>query len=156
MSNKYLSFIPLFAVIILAFFFYSKSLIQSSYNGLPAVSCIDQTLPVKENFSFHIAIVINGKTYPIETSIGHDFGQCLHSIYVNDSSGTVMVKSNTVQNYTLGNFFQVWHKTFNQNQIFDFQTSNTHSIRVLVNGSDVQTFENTILHSGNNIEVIYR
>ncbi len=156
MINKYASLLPLLAVIILAFFFYSKSITNSSYNGLPTVPCIDQTLPIKENFSFHIAISINGNNYPIETTIGHDYGQCLHSIYVNDSSGTVIVKSNTVQNYTLGNFFQVWHKTFNKNQIFDYQASNTHSIRVLVNGNDVQTFENTILHSGDNIEVIYQ
>lgn len=156
MGRKYLSLIPLIVVVLIAYFFYSKSLTQSSYNGLPTVPCIDQTQPIKESFSFHVSININGKTYPVETNIGHDYGQCLHTIYTNNSTGTVFVRSNTSQNYTLGDFFRVWHKTFNQDQIFDYKVDNSHSIRVLVNGSDMNTFDNTVIKPADSIEVIYQ
>src|SRR6185437_11009315 len=111
-----------------AWLLYQKSLIQPDYSGLPTVPCIDTTQPIKQSFTLHISIMINGKQYPLDKTIGHDYGKCLHDIYVNNASGLVYIMTNGNEQFTLGNFFDVWHKTYNKNQIFGYLTGPTHTI----------------------------
>ena len=135
---------------------YQKSLIQSSYNGLPTVACIDPTKSIVEKFSFNIQIFINGKNYPLSKNIGHDFGNCLHAIFVKDASGKVYINSNKKSVFTLGQFFDVWHETFSKTQIFNFIANDNHKIEVYVNSKLVNTYRNTLLFPNENIKIVYQ
>lgn len=128
---------------------------QSTYQGLPTVPCLDYTKPIVQNFVMTIGITIDGKKYPLNPTIGHDYGNCLHDIFVHDASGRVYVEANEQQTFTLGQFFDVWHKTFSQNQIFNYQVDQMHRIQVFVNNKLVSSYRETILKSNETIHIIY-
>ncbi|HXS15516.1 MAG TPA: hypothetical protein VN711_05265 [Candidatus Saccharimonadales bacterium] len=106
-----------------------------------------------QNFSLTINITIAGKPYPIESTIGHDYGKCLHTIYVTNASGTVYIRANDTNTYTLGQFFDVWRKTFTTNQIGEYQSQ--QNAKILVNGKEVTTLRDTPLLPHEDIKVIY-
>lgn len=141
--------------VIAAYILNQKAINQSSYEGLPTVSCIVNTKPIKQSYVFNIKIKILGKDHPLDPNIGHGYARCQRAIYTNDSSGIVYVESNDSDNYTLNNFFQVWGKTFNKKQIFSYRSQSEHKIRVFINGSEVQTIEDTPLKNGETIFIVY-
>lgn len=128
----------------------------SSYEGLPTVPCQDVTEPIVEYFDLHIRITIKGENYPLSPNIGHDYGRCLHDIYVDDSSGLVHVRANTKEQFNLGQFFDVWKKTFSSQQIFEYKVGKSYSLEVLVNGKPVTTYRKTPLSPDDVIEVVYK
>lgn len=133
MRKKFLVIFPLSIIVIVAFVLYKNSLHESTYFGLPTVPCFDTTLSIKQNYSITIKMLVDGKPYPLDATIGHDYGKCLHAIYVNDASGKIYVKANDTNMYTLGQFFDVWRKTFTNYQMGDYVTSSTKKIHVLIN-----------------------
>lgn len=137
MKKRFVILIPLLGIILLTFYIYNASLRNAIYLGLPTVPCFDTTQIIKQSYSLTISIKINGKIYPLDASIGHDYGNCLHSIYVNDASGKVLVKANDMQQYNLGQFFDVWHKSFSNRQLGECMASKTEPVIVKVNGKVV-------------------
>lgn len=151
-----LSIIPLVIAIILGWWFADTSNLTASYNGLPTVPCIDPTKKIILNYTFHVAISVDNRKFPLDSSIGHDYGNCLRAMHTNDNSGVVYVVSTENEQYTLGNFFQVWHKTFNSMQFMQYRVMEPNELTVLVNGKKITTFENTFLHPKDNISIIYQ
>ncbi len=139
-----------------SYILYNQSIVQSSYNGLPTVPCIDTTLPIKQSYTFTLSITINGQPYALDKTIGHDYGKCLHDIYVNDASGLVYVKTNGDEKFTLGNFFDVWKVTYNKKQLSGYRTGNGKEIKVFVNGKEVETYEKTPITPNAKIEIKYQ
>lgn len=150
--KKLLIIIPIVFILIASWVLYKNSLHLASYEGLTTVPCFDPTQPIKQNYSFSLSIVIDNKPYPLESQIGHDFGKCLHVLYTNDATGTVNVRANDINTYTLGQFFDVWHKTMNKNQLIQY----LGNVKVEVNGKPVQTIRDTVLSSGEQITIIYQ
>ena len=57
-----------------------------------------------------------------------------------DNSGIIHIESPEGKNFTLGEFFDIWNKKFNNTHLFDKvfnDTNNNHSLTVFVNGSKV-------------------
>ncbi len=154
--NKTFLIILLIAIFGFSAWLYRQSLVQSDYLGLPTVSCIDSTLPVIQQYTFHLSINIGGQDYPLSPSISHDPADCLRDIYTNDSSGIVYVKTNDDSQFALSDFFNVWKKNFSGSQIFSNEAKNGHILEVLVNGRKVNTFGDTVILPGSNIEIIYK
>lgn len=149
--------VPLVLILIIgAWILYQQSLTQSSYNGLPTVPCIDTTQPITQSYSFHITITIHNQNFPLDTTIGHDYGKCLHDIFVKDTSGTVFVETNVNEAFTLGDFFNVWHKTFDAQQLMSYVIGNGHSCDVFVNGERINTYNNTPIKPHEDIQIVYK
>lgn len=129
----------------LAFFLDKQSVSHPVYLDLPTVPCFDPNLPVEQDYSLHISLEVNGKNYPLEADIGHDYGQCLRVIHTDNASGSVKVKANDSDQYSLGQFFQVWHKQFNMG----------YHEQITVNGQKVNTGASTPLKANEQIKVIY-
>ncbi|HSD98277.1 MAG TPA: hypothetical protein VLB73_01085 [Patescibacteria group bacterium] len=146
----------LVGIIGLSLLLYHTALTQSTYDGLPTVPCIDYTKPILQDFHVTLAIQINDKTLQLDPTIGQDYGNCLHDIFTNDSSGVVYVQSNDNQTFSLGQFFDVWKKTFTPQQIFSFQTSSSRHIEVLVNNQKIEAYRNIILKPNQHIIVMYK
>jgi len=143
----FLPIVLLFLVVVIAVWLYVKSTTQPGYYGLPVVSCVDPTEPLLQNFSFDLQITMAGKNVPLDPTIGHDPGDCLRIIHTNDASGTVFVQSNSATaSYTLGEFFNVWHKVL---------TPGGQTVQVFVNGQPVASAENTLLVASTTISVVY-
>lgn len=153
--KKFLMLFVLCCIVIAGWIFYQQSTVQSIYNGLPTVPCIDTTQPIIQSFSFHLSITISGKPYAIPSTLGYDYGKCLHTIHAKDDNGTIMVVANDKNTYTLGQVFDVWRKTFTPEQIMQYQVSAIHHITVLVNGRKVEDYRNTPLQSGEDITISY-
>ncbi len=102
----------------------------------------------------HLTIVINGATQTIPADIGISL-TCMHPIHTHAATGKIHIESPVPRDFTLGDFFAVWGKTFNQNQILDSGVDASHTITVTVNGSPVDTYENTVLHDGDQIIISY-
>lgn len=102
-----------------------------------------------------LSIVINGKLQVIPSGIGIQ-PTCMTSIHTHSADGIIHVESPVAKDFLLSDFFAVWGKEFNQNQILDYKTeANTH-ITITVNGKEVDTYENTILRDKDKIVITYQ
>jgi hypothetical protein len=118
-----------------------------------ALTC---TTDMATQFHIHpiVSIVVNGKAQQIPTQLGIQ-ATCMTSIHTHDNSGMIHIESPQKRDFTLGDFFAVWKQPFSQNEILAYKTDATHRIRVLVNGSQVDTYENTILTDKDQITISY-
>ncbi len=79
----------------------------------------------------------------------------MHPIHTHDASGKIHIESPEPRDFTLGDFFAVWGKTFSQSQILDSVADASHTIDVTVSGSKVDTYQNTVMHDNDQIVVSY-
>ena len=80
----------------------------------------------------------------------------LHPIHTYDNSGRIHVETTKNATAFLGFFFDIWEKDFTENKILDYEADEQHIIEVKVNGSVVDTFEDTILEPYIFIDIEYR
>lgn len=135
--KKIIIAIGILVVILTSYYLLHLSNINSSYNGIPTVACVDYAQKTLQNFSFNVSIKINGQLVTLPPNLGHDYGNCLRVVHTNDSSGKVLVTANDTNTYTLGSFFDAWKVTFNNSQIMSYLKNNTHDIVVSVNGKEI-------------------
>lgn len=112
------------------------------------------TTDMATEFHIHpeIRIFINGA----EVLVPHDTGikpLCMNSIHTHKDTPIVHVESPLKKDFTLGDFFAVWDKPFSSMEILDFVATNPNQISVTVNGTKVDTFENTILNDKDKIVI---
>jgi hypothetical protein len=112
----------------------------------------------REHSYFHIhpvlSIVANGERQEIPANIGIK-PTCMTAIHTHTADGVIHVESPEVRDFALSDFFAVWEKPFNKDQVLDFKADATHRIRITVNGQEVDTFENTILRDQDQIVILY-
>src|SRR5438093_13051971 len=69
--------------------------------------------------------------------------QGMSPLHTHDDSGTIHVESNTVRNYTLGEFLDIWRGL----------DVNGKTVQATVNGNPVSDFRNIILNDGEKINL---
>src|SRR3989344_7293960 len=108
-----------------------------------ALTC---TTDMATQFHIHpnLEIIINGQRQEIPANIGINDG-CMNSLHTHDNSGKIHVESPEKRDFTLSDFFAVWDKTYNKDQILDYKVDDKHIIRQTVNGNETQDYENTVL-----------
>ena len=126
---------------------------SSKSNREVALSC---TLDMYTKFHIHpnLQIIINGQNQVIPANIGIA-QDCLRSIHTHDDTGKIHVESPVKRDFTLADFFAVWGKPFNRNQILNSKADDQHVIKQTINGKKVQDFENTIIKDGDQIVISY-
>jgi len=114
------------------------------------------TTDMATQFHIHpqLAIMIDGVRQTIPAQIGITNG-CMNPLHTHDATGTIHVESPVKLDFTLADFFAVWGKTFNQNQILDSKVDDTHEITMTVNGKWSDEFENLVLKDGDLIVISY-
>jgi len=103
----------------------------------------------------HLTIIINGITQIIPGGIGLGSGE--HSpIHTHESGGMLHMEENnpTKRSVTLGYFFNIWNKKFNEECIFNYCT-NKGQLKMYVNGKENFKFQNYFMHDGDNITIDY-
>jgi hypothetical protein len=118
---------------------------------------------VIEHLTFHIHahldIFINGKPYTVPAQIGIVPDKCLYWMHTHDDSGVIHIESPEIRNFTVGQFFNIWNKKFNNTQIFDNIVSNNKNVTlsVYVNGNKVSStdYRNIKLNSHDEIAIVY-
>ena len=119
-----------------------------------ALSC---TTDMATQFHIHpkLSIIIDGATQAIPENIGVK-NNCMNPLHTHDASGMIHVESPVQKDFTLGDFFAVWGKTFSKDQILDTVVTTPAKLTVRVNGTSVDTYENTIMNDKNQIEIEYK
>jgi hypothetical protein len=117
---------------------------------------LECTTDMATTFHIHpeIYIKILGEDFLLPANIGIK-DTCMNSIHTHDGGGLVHVEAPVKKDFTLGDFFAVWDKPFNQNQIMEFITDPTSKIIVTVNDKVVDTYENTLLNDLDKIVISY-
>ena len=136
----------------------SSSSAPSSSEGIGNIKC--ETVE-RTNFHIHahLDIFINGKPYTVPAQIGIVPDKCLYWMHTHDETGVIHIESPEIRNFTLGQFFNIWNKKFNNTQIFDNIVSNNKNITlsVYVNGNKVSSvdYRNIKLNSHDEIAIVY-
>jgi len=119
-----------------------------------AMSC---TLDMYTNFHIHprLSIRVNGVTEKLPTNIGITFS-CMHPLHTHDETGEIHVESPEKRDFTLGDFFAVWGKMFDQSQILDYKSDAEHEIVMTVDGKPSTEFEELILIDKQQIVIEYK
>ena len=85
----------------------------------------------------HVDIFIGGKalTIPANTGIYNTpAGGCLYWLHTHDTTGVVHIESPSQQNYTIGQFFDVWGMPLDQNDLAGHLVGAGEELRVFVDG----------------------
>ena len=102
----------------------------------------------------HVKIEINGADQIVPANTGVK-PTCMNSIHTHDASGILHVESPVKKDFTVGDFFAVWGKEFNKNQILDYKTGTSTTITLTVNGKTTDTYEHTVMHDGDTMVISY-
>ncbi len=144
--------------------------------GLYALFAVSRTtgyvsLPDKPiHWHPHLEIMIKDEKVIIPANIGmgtsysnspfYDSMMDMTNMHTHDNSGTlhweVMMHAPTRKDLYLGNFFQVWEKTFNENCIFEFCNGPEGSVEMSVNGKQNHDFENYIVRDADEIVIEFK
>ncbi len=118
-----------------------------------ALTC---TTDMATEFHIHptLEIIVNGEKQEIPPNIGV-LPNCMNALHTHDAVGTIHVESPERRDFTLADFFAVWGKPFTSEEILGFKTDESHQIKVLVDGVEVDTYENTMLKDKEKIVISY-
>lgn len=103
----------------------------------------------------HLKIVIKGEEEPIPANIGIVSPSCFRPIHTHDASGTLHLELPRPREVKLGEFFLIWGRQFNSNQIFDHQNGAEGRVKMFINGQENTEFENYIMKDLDQILIMY-
>ena len=89
----------------------------------------------------HLDIFVDGKPFTVPSQIGIDpEGRCLYWLHTHDDNGIIHIESPEERQFTIGNFIDIWTKTFNNTQLFDNNLNGTtNALSMYVNGIKIPT-----------------
>ena len=64
----------------------------------------------------HLDLFVNNRSIPVPSNVGI-LKSCLFWLHTHDGSGIIHIEAPTKREFTLGNFFSVWDRTFGSNTI---------------------------------------
>ena len=105
----------------------------------------------------HLDIIINGQYFlvPAQTGITNS---CYYWLHTHDETGVIHIESPVNRDFTLGQFFDIWNKKFNNNQIFDYVANGNSPLNVYVNGTKVPigaNYRDIKLNAHEEIAIVY-
>ena len=125
--------------------------------------------PVLIHMHTTLRILIHGEHVTIPKEIGidpklwvsHDLDKYgpkklgVSPLHTHDTSGIIHIESTVVRTFTLGQFFDVWGKTFNENCILDKCNDQLNKVRIYVGESQIFDFREKVLKDGEVITIEY-
>ena len=107
------------------------------------------TTDMATRFHIHpfLTIFVDDARMTIPSEIGIDEGKCMHPIHTHDTLGKIHVESPEPANFTLGDFFLVWNRKFDDLGTLEKMT---------VSGTDSEEGENLILRDDDRIVLRYK
>ena len=121
--------------------------------GLPALSAEGTALHIHQ----HLDIFIHGKVVSVPSGIGiHEAASFISPIHVHDNTQVIHVESPTIQDFTLGQFFDIWGVKLSNACIGSYCVNATSSLSMCVNGKTYTSdYRNLVLAAHQEIAIIY-
>jgi hypothetical protein len=116
---------------------------------------VADTVPLAMHIHPHLTIVINGHEHTVPAEIGIQSSGGL-PIHTHDRSGFLHVESPVARTFCLDDFFAIWGRPFNSQQILRFHADRTHRIRMVVDGRPSTAFGSLVLKDKEDITIIYQ
>src|SRR3989344_3927959 len=107
---------------------------------------------------FHIDPVLEIHIEGVKQVIPSNIGikpSCMTALHTHTADGIIHVESPEKRDFTLADFFAVWEKPFGRDRILDHVADETHRVWMTVNGTEVDTFENTVFRDQDQIAIYY-
>lgn len=162
-SNKTFLFILILAIIgigLLGYNSFANPEIRSQKKRWKAIGieCLSQGhTNILQHIHPHLTIKINGEKQEIPTNIGIAGAICMAEIHTHDNTGKIHVESVFAnKKFTLGQFFEVWGKSFSKNEVLGYKADNNHEVVLTVDGQKSEEFENLILKDLQEILIEYK
>ena len=109
---------------------------------------------VQSNWAARIDIVIDNQLYPIPSGIGISGDNVTAKLFTTAANNIVYKKG--TEDVTVGDFFSIWGKNFNQTCVLDYCNSPSASMRMYVNNAENFEYELYKIKSGDYILIDYR
>jgi len=107
----------------------------------------------KSHYHANLEIIVDGEKQNIPTGVGVLRDQ-MRPTHTHDSSGELHIEGPCVRDFTLGDFFKIYGKTFNSQCIFDnCDEEGKSSLKMFVNGDESVAFGDLVLRDGQKIKV---
>ncbi len=130
---------------------------------------IADTKPLVIHMHTTLIILVNGHHVTIPRYIGidpslwksHDLDKYgiknprTYPLHTHDTSGTIHIESTVMRTFTLGQFFDVWGKTFNEKCILDNCNGELNKVQMFVNGNESFEFREHVLQDREVITIEY-
>lgn len=112
----------------------SGSAASSSPTAVDGIPC-ETSEQLAYHVHAHLTIFVNGQQVSVPAGIGIDEKvQCIYWLHTHDDSGVIHVESPTEQQYTLGQFFDIWGQALSPTQLLGNTAGAAHQVRAFVNG----------------------
>ncbi len=122
----------------------------------PLPAYLDRWIPEQESlYVYHshliLTIIVQNQVVPIPGNIGASvidgasYARPVHTHSFDTVPGTLHIETDENRDYTLGDFFLVWGKVFNEGQVLDYKADTTHKISMTVNGATEPRMQNYVL-----------
>ncbi len=162
MNKKYSGFliVIIFVLIITGLLLWGRVLKNKTEKSLEDMTSREvafrMTTDMATQFHIHpeISIIIDGVEQEIPPNIGVKQNS-MTAIHTHEGGGLIHVEAPIKKDFTIGDFFAVWGKTFTRDQILDSVVDTSYEITVIVNGVVVTTYENTVMHDKDTIVISY-
>ena len=117
---------------------WNNDVAYAQYPDISGIKC-DKVEHFNFHYHAHLNIFINGLSYLVPAGIGIKPPECIYWLHTHDISGIIHIESPENKSFSLGQFFDVWGKKFNNSQIFDFTVneSQNKTLLVYINGTAV-------------------
>lgn len=133
----------------------------SSQQNTSSSTIPDSDIIAKNGIHWHpkLSIYIKGERKELEDGIGLGaVHQPIHTHTEDYKDGVIHMEFPgvvTKEETKLGNFFRIWKKEFNKNQIFDNKNGPEGKVKMTINGKENTEFENYQMKDKDLIEIKY-
>lgn len=105
----------------------------------------------------HLDISINGKPVLVPAGIGIEgASQLIAPVHTHDGTGVIHVESDVTQDFTLGNFFDIWGVRFTDSCLGGYCNTSGKTLSVFVNGQRIgNNFRDVVLKERREIFVYF-
>ena len=119
-----------------------EQVVYGEYAVINDIKC-DKTEHFNFHYHAHLNIFIKGFSYLVSANIGNNLPDCIYWLHTHDTSGIIHVESPENKTFTVGQFFDIWGKKFDNSQILNFTVnkSENSTLAVHINGTLVHDIQ---------------
>ena len=121
--------------------------------------CLNSHTSEITHYHVNVEIIIDGDDYLIANNIGIDDSDCpdgMRGIHTHDDTGKLHIETPSDMDATLGSFFNIWGKNFDEDEILGNHENSDYEIVMYVNGKSNSEYEQYSLQNNDNIEIRYQ
>lgn len=145
--------IGILTLLVIGGLFASSSIATKKENSVPAQErCVEHGGAISEHYHPEIFISDHGKAVEIPANIGIS-PTCMRALHTHDNTGVIHIETPVHHDFTVGDFFSNWGKSFSKDQLMGLKNGDGGTITMTVNGQPNTEFEKYVMKDHDKIEL---